>query len=407
MHEDWLARYVGLAFHIERSFATLGEGWYADHYYGPPAWKDAVDAEPDMSASELVAAVAGLADSLDVQGFEDRRRRYLAKHIYAMETVCRTLAGERFSLEDETEAYFDIRPAWTPESQFEHALDLKDQALPGSGPLAEREHAWLRHYQLPDGRMDLLPSIMERILVEARRRTREFIDLPESEEVEVDIVRDRPYGAASWYLGSYRSRIERTVDLPTYLVGLPAMLCHEGYPGHHTENSLKEQHLSRQRGYLEQSIFITMGPQLLQAEGIATLAAEMFWTPREMREWLTKNVLAEVGIEPDDSDPEKYFLSYTLLQDVPCNAAFLLHEGHPDEEVRDYIVRYTLQPEDEAAAFVEELKTPLMQPYIFTYSYGRRLMEPLLQGEDRVAVFRRLLTEPLLASDLRETTGHS
>jgi hypothetical protein len=85
----------------------------------------------------------------------------------------------------------------------------------------------------------------------------------------------------------------------------------------------------------------------------------------------------------------------------------MLHEGYPDDEVRDYIVRYTLQPDEEAAFLVEELKTPLMKPYIFTYSYGRRLMEPLLQGENRAAVFRRFLTEPLLASDLRQAVAPS
>jgi hypothetical protein len=407
MDEAWLARYVGLAFHIQRSFADLGDGWYADHYYGPPEWKEAADAEPDMSAAELVAACAALADSLDSQGFEARRRRFLARQVRAMETLCRTLTGEQLSLEDETEAYFDIRPTWTPESQFERALELKEQALPGPGSLAERELAWLRHYQLPEDRMELLPSIMERTLDEARRRTRERIELPPGEGVEVAVIRDRPYSAASWYLGSYRSRIERTADMPTYLAGLPAMLCHEGYPGHHTENALKEQHLYREKGNLEQSLFITMGPQLLQAEGIATWAAEMFWSPREMREWLAQEILPEVGIEPDGSDPEKYFASYTLLEDVSCNAAFMLHEGYPDDEVRDYIVRYTLQPDEEAAFLVEELKTPLMKPYIFTYSYGRRLMEPLLQGENRAAVFRRFLTEPLLASDLRQAVAPS
>lgn len=401
MHEEWLSRYVGLAFHIQRRFADLGGGWYVDFYYGPPEWKAAVDTESDLDPRDLVAAVARLADSLGRQDFDPCRMSFLAKQVQAMETLCRRLAGEEFSLEDETEAYFDFRPAWIPESQFERALELREEALPGSGSLAEREHAWLRHYQLPDGKLHLLPAIMERTVAEARRRASRFIELPEGECVEVDVAHDRPYGAASWYLGNYRSRIECTVDLPTYLVGLPSMLCHEGYPGHHTENALKEHHLYRERGQVEQSIFLSMGPQLVLAEGIATLAPEMFWGAREMRAWLDQNVLPDVGIEPDDSDPEKIALSSTLLQDVPCNAAFMLHEGRPDDEVRDYIVRYTLQPEKEATAFVEELKTPLMEPYIFTYSYGRRLMEPLLRGDDSATVFRRFLTEPLLASDLR------
>lgn len=44
----------------------------------------------------------------------------------------------------------------------------------------------------------------------------------------------------------------------------------------------------------------------------------------------------------------------------------------------------------------------LSQPYIFTYFYGLRLLEPLLQGGDCIDVFGHLLTEPLLASGVRQ-----
>ena len=46
---------------------------------------------------------------------------------------------------------------------------------------------------------------------------------------------------------------------------------------------------------------------------------------------------------------------------------------------------------------------PLWRAYIFTYLYGKRLMRPLLQGPDRLAVFRRFLTEQVTPSQLAAT----
>jgi hypothetical protein len=40
--------------------------------------------------------------------------------------------------------------------------------------------------------------------------------------------------------------------------------------------------------------------------------------------------------------------------------------------------------------------------YAFTYAQGKRLMQPLLGGPDRLDVFRRLLTEPVYPSLLEE-----
>ena len=56
----------------------------------------------------------------------------------------------------------------------------------------------------------------------------------------------------------------RAVPLP----GLPNLLAHEGYPGHHTEHCRKEQLLVG-AGHDEQSIFLVNTPQCLMAEGLA------------------------------------------------------------------------------------------------------------------------------------------
>jgi hypothetical protein len=99
-------------------------------------------------------------------------------------------------------------------------------------------------------------------------------------------------------------------------------------------------------------------------------------------------------------DAAKVHRAHDLLQEAPCNAAIMLSEGRPDEEVVAYLRRYTLHTEDRIRHALAFLKTPLMEGYIFTYTAGKRLMQPLLQGPDRLQVFRRFLTEQLSPSDL-------
>jgi hypothetical protein len=46
------------------------------------------------------------------------------------------------------------------------------------------------------------------------------------------------------------------------------------------------------------------------------------------------------------------------------------------------------------------LRDPFREGYIFTYFYGRHLMKPWLQWDDRQQVFKRFLTEQMCPSDL-------
>jgi hypothetical protein len=54
-----------------------------------------------------------------------------------METVCRRLNGERISFEEELQRLFDITFVWTPEAQFNEALAVYQEVLPGKGTLAQ------------------------------------------------------------------------------------------------------------------------------------------------------------------------------------------------------------------------------------------------------------------------------
>lgn len=398
MTDQWFRDYVQLQFRMDKSIRTFTESRFVDYYYGPPEWKAAVEQEAETPAPGLVRAATRLLDTLPAQDFEQHRARYLSKQLIALETVCRKLNGETFGLEDEVQRCFDIRPTWTPETLFEEAHALLDEVLPGQGSIFERQQALRNRYILPDTGLTL--DFMRQAMSEARRRVLAFVDLPEGEEVELAVVSDKVFGGENWYLGNYRSRVELNTDLPTNMRWLMDLVCHEGYPGHHTEFVMKEQHLYRELGYLEQAISPIICPQSVISEGIATSAFDMVFTLAESEQWAREHLYPAAGIEPIEIDTEKFRRAGELMEGIDGNARFMLSDGRPDDEVKQYLMRYRLIPEEYARKDLEFLRDPFREAYVFTYFYGRRLMKPWLQGDDRQQVFKKFLTEQICPSDL-------
>ncbi|HET8910805.1 MAG TPA: hypothetical protein VFN23_05040 [Ktedonobacteraceae bacterium] len=399
MSQTWYQGYIQLAFRIGKKIQKFNDSHFVDAYYGPPEWKEEVEQEGESDSGKLVRDALKLADTLPDQDFEPRHTIYLGKQVLAMETLARKFAGETFSLEDEVQRCFDIRPEWIPESQFEEALKIYEEVLPGTGSLFERRQSYKKRHELAPEKIHLLPKILRRTMDEAGRRTRLLVDLPAGEEIEINMVKDKPYGGACWYLGNYRSLIDVNTDLPTNLSTLMDLITHEGYPGHHTEAVLKEQHLYRECGHLDQSILLLTTPHCLVSEGIAMLAGEMIFSPTEIEEWMAENIYPELGMEPDTVGSTRLYRASELLDGVWCNAAFMLNQKRPDEEVMQYMQKYMLFKPEDAPKYLEFLKVPFQEAYVFTYYYGKHLMETWLQGQDKHEVFRRFLKEQMMPSD--------
>jgi hypothetical protein len=405
MHEPWFREYVLLAFRIEKAIQKYTGSRFVDYYYGPPSWQAKAAAEAEQPPSQLVRDAMALEDALAEQGFETHRATYLEKQVIGLETVCRKLAGETFSLEDEVQRCFDIHPERIPVSQLERGLAILDELLPGDGSLLDRLQAWRKRYYLAPEKPGLFLTFMQRAAGEARQRTQAFVTLPADEGVEIQAVSDLVSIGENWYLGNYRSRVERNTERPTDLRDLLQFICHEGYPGHHTEFALKEQHLFREQGYLEQAIFPIISPQAVISEGIARSACKMIFTPEEAERWLAEHIYPDAGIEPDALDIAKLREAEELLDyPVLANAVFLLHDGRSDDEVTDYLMTYMLETEQQARRFLDFLKVPFQEAYIFTYVYGKRFMQPWLTGPDRWSAFRRFLTEQVYPSELVRMT---
>ncbi len=399
LSERWLHDYIVLALRLNK--ATQQSTPYAPvEEYQPPEWHEQVLHEPVQPADLLVRNAQELQETLPLQQFASRRRAYLAKQLRALETVSRRLQGEHFSLQEEVRRCYDLDVDWLPESTFEQAYALYDEALPGRDSIAERLHQWQASFTLPPEKTSLLPSFFQRALTEAKLRTQTLVPLPADAQTEIQTIVDRPARAMARYLGNHRSRVYLNPAVPFPLTDLFYVLCHEGYPGHLAEFVLKDEVLIQQRGYVEEQVLLPCSPRYVISEGLALLAHEMVFAPGEAEAWLAEHIYPEAGMRSDHSDLTKIHRAKDLLLGVSCNAAWLLSEGRPDDEVLAYLVRYALVSEEAARRELASLQRPFSRGNIFTYFHGRRLLSPILQGPQRKARLYQLLTEQTAPSDL-------
>lgn len=382
-------RYIGLAFDLERHV----EG-FVDAYFGPPELKERPGPRPPAA---IAADLAALRAEVDASDYPAARRGYLAAQLRAMEATARRLAGEPISYGDEVRACFDVEPPRTPESAFEAANAELDALLPGAGPLAGRLAAWRRGYEVPPA---VARRMIDLVAAEARRRTAGLLALPDPDEVRFELVADKPWSGYNWYLGGGRSLVEINTDLPLRANALLDLVCHEAYPGHHTEHALKEQHLYRGRGWGEQAIQLINTPECVVAEGIATLAADMVFGD-EAWAWAAEYLYPLAGIAGDPERERRIAAAQWTMRALNSNAAAMLHESGADpEEVVAYLMRYGLRTEREARQALRFIGAPLWRTYSVTYFVGRQILGAWVARGDRRQRFKTLLTEQVYPSML-------
>src|SRR5260370_7688452 len=129
-------------------------------------------------ADLMVRNAQELQETLPLQQFASRRRASLAKQLRALETVSRRLQGEHFSLQEEVRRCYDLDVDWLPESTFEQAYALYDEALPGRDSIAERLHQSQASFTFPPEKTSLLPSFFQLALTAPTRHTQTLFPLP-------------------------------------------------------------------------------------------------------------------------------------------------------------------------------------------------------------------------------------
>jgi hypothetical protein len=395
--QEWGERFVRLALAIDEHLPG-----YVDAYFGPEEWQVQAKQDGKLPFSDLAEQTDQLAtDVSQANDMSLQRRDYLARHLMAMQMSLRLISGEKVSLADEVEAMYDVRPDWKDEANFEEAHALLNQVLPPGGSLKERTLAWERSLEIPVEKVkEFLPTIIRKL----RKCTEQKLSLPEGENFTVEFVSNQPWSAYNWYLGNFGSRIDLNTDLPAHIHFLPALIAHEGYPGHHTDLVIKEKVLVQGSKYYEFTVNLINAPSAVMAEGIATTALETILSDDELAEWFREELLPDAGLA--HIDPKRILAvsqAGKKMKGLAGNAAFMLHDHHKSEqEISQYLQRYGLSTEKEASQTIRFISNPLYRSYIFTYHVGYDLLEKLFQHGNRDTYFRRIIEEPVTPGMIRQ-----
>jgi hypothetical protein len=384
---------------------------YVDAYYGPPEWRTAA-AEQRRSIADLDADAAAwlreLADEVLPPGageLERLRHRYLATQVEALRARLKMLRGERLTFDEESRALYDaVAPVHT-EQEFQETLRQLDARLPGNGTLLERYGAFRGRFEIPK---DRLSAVFAAAIEGCRARTREHIALPPSESFTIEYVTNKTWSGYNWYQGNYRSLIQINTDLPIYIDRAIDLACHEGYPGHHVYNVLLEQHLVRERGWQEFSVYPLFSPQSLIAEGTANYGIKVAFPDAERRRFEREVLFPAAGL--DAARVDDYYDVMELVDKLSYagnEAARRYRDGKIDAAAAaKWHETYALMAPERAAQRVRFIDQ--YGAYVINYNLGKDLVASYIErhaGTDparRWTEFAKLISSPRLPSGLKD-----
>ena len=284
-------RYVRLAVALgERDPDSL------DFYAGP------ADAVADIRRSPPpLTAIRRDAENLstkirarrDLDPVEKARAGTLVRALSAISARVDLLAGARRRYDEESFVLFGMAPAPLDESRLAAIRSqIADLVGGGDGRLVDRYAAFAARFTIPT---DRLQPVMAAAVEACRRATLAHLTLPPGEQASLEFVHDRPWSAFSRYLGAARSVIAINRDFRFTVDQALQVACHEGYPGHHTRNTLHTLAGARP----ERSVQLTFSPESLTSEAAAMLAADVAFSPHERLRVVRDELFPVANLTPD------------------------------------------------------------------------------------------------------------
>jgi hypothetical protein len=392
-------QYVKLVLAVGRHDAD-----YVDAFYGPAEWK-AEAARKKIALAEIDATAARLGSDIaavreDGDELARLRREYLRRQLEALRARVRMLQGTKLTFDEESQALYDAVAPRHPDSYFEDILKEIDRALPGTGPLIDRYDAFRQQFIVP---ADRLSRVFDRAIAECRSRTLAHVMLPADEHFTVEYVKNKPWSGYNWYQGNFRSLIQVNTDLPIYIDRAVDLACHEGYPGHHVYNALLEQHLVRERGWVEFTIYPLFSPQSLIAEGTANYGIEVAFPGAERLAFERDLLFPLAGL--DSSQADAYARVRTLTDRLAYagnEAARRYVNGEIDRPAAAaWLSRYAMSSPNAAEQRTHFFDT--YRSYVINYNLGKDLVKQFVESRrgSRWDEFAKLLASPRLPSGLR------
>lgn len=384
---------------------------YVDAFYGPPEWR--VEADTERASLEVIRdrATQALEEleavpeaSLD-EGLR-MRRTFLLKQVRSLIARAAMLGGHSYTFDEESSLLYDAVAPVHPDDDFKRAIAALSDLLPGTGPVAQRYHAYRERFVIPKDRLD---AVFTAAMAESRTRTQRWLTLPEGEDCTIEYVTDKHWSGYNWYKGNAFSLIQVNTDLPIYIDRAIDLASHEGYPGHHVYNALLEVQLVRQRGWLEFTTYPLFSPQSLIAEGTANFGIEMAFPQAERTAYEREVLFPLAGL--DASEMERYDAVRHAMKALDYTS---------NEAARQYLDGHLTRPQTVSWFMDHALATPeraeqrvrfieANRSYVINYNLGQDLVRHHVESqggtpehpERRWELFIELLSEPWTPSALR------
>lgn len=213
------------------------------------------------------------------------RRGWLRAQLGALAARARQQQGAPIALEEELRHFYGVDAPSPDQAALEQVRQAVERLLPGTGDAAARLEAFEADLTVPAPR---LPAVFERALAECRTRTHARVPLPPGEAVTVKYVVGEPWSGFSTYEGHGRSTVSVNTSYPLTVDRVLQLACHEGYPGHHVINVLRDTLAGSARPELEAVPLFT--PEAYETEAIAARATALVFTDSE-RAAFERNVL--------------------------------------------------------------------------------------------------------------------
>jgi hypothetical protein len=384
---------------------------YVDAYYGPEEWAAASRGELrplrqiEHSALDLIHRLTAIVVMPEVDTLLSLRHEYLKQQLQSLVARTQMLQGRHFSFDEESAALYNaVSPTFTA-GHYDSLLQELDAMLPGQGSLQERYEQFRKGFVIPRQPLD---TVFTTAINECRTRTRRHCALPAGESFTVEYVNNKPWTGYNWYKGNAHSLIQVNTDQPLYIDYALHLAAHEGYPGHHVYNTLMEEHLVRERGWMEFSVYALFSPQSLIAEGTANFGVDVVFPDREKIAF-ERDVLFPLA-HIDSANASRYYTIQEWIKKLSYagnEAARQYLDGKMSrEDAIQWLVRYSLATRSRAEqriAFIEKYRS-----YVINYNLGEDLVRGYVERQGgtndhpdkRWTIFVRLLSTPRLPSGL-------
>jgi hypothetical protein len=222
----------------------------------------------------------------------------------------------------------------------------------------------------------------------------------------MEFVTKKPWSGYNWYKGGAHSLIQINTDLPIYISRALDLGCHEGYPGHHVLNALLEEKLTKDKGWVEFSVYPLFSPQSFIAEGSANFGIELAFPGKAKTEFERDKLYPLAGLDPKTAE------AYGELQDAKAAlsssgntiAALYLSGKMTKEQAVRALMKYTLYSRGGAEKRVSFIET--YRSYVINYNIGQDMVRDHVYRagktqDARWKAMERVISEPTVPADLR------